>query len=141
MRSPSPRIRLVPIAVAMVYLNGTLLLLASGIWPWPLADPLKTYGYVVLANACLLLGYLGVAFRAPRTYDGRWSRKAVLWVCAGVSLALLPVTIKARTGAWLPDIVHGLSSPGQLYARAVQAGSTGNAVEYLRIVLGVPLTL
>jgi hypothetical protein len=141
MSSLSTRIRLAPIVAAMVYLNGTVVLLASGIWPWPLSDPAEVYGYLLLANGCLLLGYLGAAFRAPREYDERLSPRAIFWACAITSLILLLPTIKARTGSWLPDVVEGVTHPGQAYARALAGSSQTSWVEYVRIVLGVPLTL
>jgi hypothetical protein len=131
----------VPIAAAMVFLNGTVLLLASGLWPWPIENPLLLYTFLVLAHLSLLGGYLSGAFRAPRSYSGRWSLRSVFWVCAAATLIVLPATSHARTGSWYPNIVSGLRNPGSAYRNTVALQATGQWIEYVRILLAVPLTL
>jgi hypothetical protein len=141
MYSISTRVRVAPIVATVVYLNGTVLLLALGPWPWPLSNPLRFYGYLVLAHTSLLIGYLTAAFRMPRTYDGRWSRKRVFWCCAIITLILLPATSKARTGSWYPDIIAGLMHPGKEYSHALTVRASAHWAEYVRVLLGIPLTL
>jgi hypothetical protein len=141
MRSISTPVRLAPLIVALIYLLGSALLLAVGPWPWPLPDPLQLYAYLVLAPFCLAIGYLTGAFGTPRTYGGRWSWKWVFWCCAITTIVLLPGTSKARSGSWIPNLVDGLIDPGKAYLRAETAHGTLNWVEYLRVLLGVPLTL
>ncbi|MGA2319521.1 MAG: hypothetical protein ABSG95_02105 [Solirubrobacteraceae bacterium] len=138
---PSRLVRLVPIVAAMIYLNGTVLLLASGLWPWPINDPFRLYAFLVLAHLSLLGGYLSGAFRAPRSYSGRWSLRSVFWVCVGATLIVLPATSHARTGSWYPNIVSGLRNPGSAYTHALTLQASGEWIEYVRILLGVPLTL
>ena len=138
---PSRKVRLVPIAAAMVYLNATVLLLASGLWPWPIENPLLLYTFLVLAHLSLLGGYLSAAFRAPRSYRGRWSLRSLFWACALTTLIVLPATSRARTGSWYPNLLSGLRNPGAAYKHAVALQASGQWIEYVRILLAVPLTL
>jgi hypothetical protein len=138
---PSLKARLVPIVAAMVFLNGTVLLLASGLWPWPIENPLLLYTFLVLAHLSLLGGYLSAAFHAPRSYSGRWSIRSVFWVCALATIIVLPATSHARTGSWFPNVVSGLRDPGVAYQHTVTLQASGQWIEYLRILLAVPLTL
>jgi hypothetical protein len=64
------RVRLFPIVLFEIYLNVTVLLFAFGPWPWPVADPEKLYGFLLLAHLALFLGYLVGAGRQPRGYPG-----------------------------------------------------------------------
>jgi hypothetical protein len=141
MIDPSRRARLVPIAAVMVYLNGTVLLLASGLWSWPIENPFLLYTFLVLAHLSLLGGYLSGAFNAPRPYSGRWSRRSVFWVCAAATLIVLPATSHARTGSWYPNVLSGLRNPGSAYRNTVALQTSGQWIEYVRILLAVPLTL
>jgi len=138
---PSGLVRLAPIVVAMVYLNGTVLLLASDLWPWPIKDPVRLYIFLIFTPLCLLGGYLSAAFGMPGSYSGRWSLRSVFWVCAVATLVVLPVTSHARTGSWYPNVVTGLRDPGSAYANSVALQASGQWIEYVRILLGVPLTL
>jgi hypothetical protein len=141
-RSDPPRlVRLAPIVVAMVYLGCTVLLLASDLWPWPIKDPVRLYLFLVLTPLCLLGGYLSAAFGTPRSYSGRWSLRSVFWVCAVATLVVLPATSHARTGSWYPNILRGLRDPGSAYSNSVALQASGQWIEYVRILLGVPLTL
>lgn len=141
MRSISTPVRLAPLIVALIYLLGSGLLLAVGPWPWPFPDPFELYAYLLLAPLCLAIGYLTAAFGTPRTYGGKWSWKRVFWCCAITTLVLLPATSKARSGSWIPNVVEGLTDPGKAYLHAQTAQDTTSWVEYLRVLLGVPLTL
>jgi len=138
---PSRLVRLAPIVVAMIYLSCTVLLLASGLWPWPIKDPVLLYGFLILAPLCLLGGYLSAVFGTPRSYSGRWSLRSVFWVCVGTTLVVLPATSHARTGSWYPNVVRGLRDPGSAYTNSVALQASGQWIEYVRILLGVPLTL
>jgi hypothetical protein len=124
-----------------VYLSATVLLLASGLWPWPIHQPFSLYGYLALANVLLLTGYVTAAFRAPRIYGGRWSGKSVFWACATITLLVLPLTSYARTGSWYPNVVAGLRDPGSAYNETLNLRASAELIEYVRIVLAVPLTL
>ena len=133
--------RLAPVVIATVYLSATVLLLASGLWPWPIHQPFRLYGYLVLANVLLVAGYVTAAFRAPRVYGARWSHESVFWACATVTVLVLPLTSYARTGSWYPDAVAGLRDPGSAYNQTLNLRASAELIEYVRIVLAVPLTL
>lgn len=130
-------IRLFPIFFMMFYLVMTELLFILGPWPYPIRDGTLLYGFMLLANVALLLGYTSAAFGRPRGYRGPWSvRRIVVWSVA-VNLVLLLPTSAFRTGSWIPDFRAGLQNPGTAYSYSQSLRSMGNPiVEYVRILVG-----
>jgi hypothetical protein len=74
--------------------------------------------------------------------------KLVLLSAAASLLLLLP-TSKARTGYLIPDVIYGISNPGEAYAltNALSESTSLPFIEYVRILLGpligllLPLTI
>lgn len=144
-------VRLVPISFFLLYLNATVLLFAFGPWPWPVTEPATFYLFLVFAHASLALGCLTAWRRRPWVYSGVWPVKKIYTVCVVINLALLLPTSVLNTGNPIPDVIFGLTQPGEAYATSVglrdeQQGLLG-IVSYVRIFVGpflymlLPLTV
>lgn len=147
--SISRRARLFPIVAMQLYLNFTVFLFAAGPWEWPVENGLKLYGFLALAHAALLLGYLSAGDRPPAGYHGRSSPERLVKVSLVLVAALLLPTSRSRTGSWIPNAAGGLSDLATAYFEGNEAASLagGNVAEYARMLLGpwlfllLPLTI
>jgi hypothetical protein len=140
---------LFPIVAMQLYLNLTVFLFALGPWDWPVENGPKLYGFLALAHLALLLGYLSAWRSQPGGYFGRSSPERLVALSLGLGLALLLPTSKSRTGAWIPNVLGGLSDLAAAYydSNEAVAQAGGNLLEYTRIVLApwlfllLPLTI
>ncbi len=134
---------LLPALVFLVYLAATVLLFLAGPWQWPITKPLQVTGYLVLALFAVALGSFAGARVRPAA--GRFTAAWLVPLAAaiiGVNLLLLPLTHRAATGRWLPDLWTALVSPGEVYLHSWRLReSGGNWVWYLRILLGPAIGL
>ncbi|HVT13175.1 MAG TPA: O-antigen polymerase [Fimbriimonadaceae bacterium] len=134
--------RLAPMVVIQIYLWITLGLFAFGPWQWPLRNPTGLYTFLFAAHIALLLGYLSAGHKAPSAakwpYDVNKMVRFSLWI----NLLVLPITSYARTGNWIPNIVGGLTNPGEAYGDAhMYAEGASNGASYLRILVSPALVM
>ncbi|HWW04948.1 hypothetical protein [Collimonas sp.] len=128
-----------PIIFFEFYLNLSVFLFAFGPWPWPVTNPVELYAYLLSAHFLLFLGYysgLKKAIRKPIMVNN----KEINWLKISLiaNILLLVPTSYSRSGSIIPDILFGLSSPGEAYQNAVERSFSGGiwvAIEYLRILI------
>jgi len=137
-----------PIVFFLSYLGFTILLFVVGPWEYSVTNPVQLYLFLFLSHLALLLGYLKGASGAARGYSGKWQlQRLVLWSALATLTVFFPTSL-FRTGHALPDVVYGLTYPGEAYAVSQDLRHAGEPlVEYLRIFLGpllgflLPLTV
>lgn len=131
------RARLLPIAFFMSYLLFTVFVFSCGPWPFPIEEGWWLYLFLACSHTALLLGYLSGAFKQPIDYVGRLKpQNLVLW-SAVLGLILLLPTSAHRTGSWIPDVLGGITNPGEMYTQSLLIREeSGSLAEYLRLVLG-----
>lgn len=144
-------VRLLPGLFFFCYLNFTVFLFALGPWEYPEEGAFRLYLFLALAHIALLLGYLSVIFRNPKEYSAKWAPSTLIKMSVALNLLLLLPTSRFRTGAFVPDIIGGITDPGGAYARSfmLREGGEGGEplIEYVRILLGpllymaLPLTI
>ncbi len=136
---------LFPLFFFQAYLGLSVLLFFFGPWPWPVQEPELLLVFLLASQACFLVGYLAAAcVPSPEgaELDGLKLQRFFDF-CLIVSLALAVPTSLARTGSAIPNILFGISDPGQAYLDNYYRLVEGNAhvwAEYLRILLAVPIT-
>ncbi|MCQ4273688.1 hypothetical protein NA655_21855, partial [Pseudomonas kuykendallii] len=136
---------LFPLFYFQAYLGLSVLLFFFGPWPWPVQEPESLLVFLLASQACFLVGYLAAAcVPSPKgaVLDEAKVRRFFDF-CLVVSLALAIPTSLARAGSAVPDILFGLSDPGQAYVDNYYRLLDGNSYvwsEYLRILLAVPVT-
>lgn len=146
-RSPqkiSLGIRLLPLIFFFTYLNFTVFLFTYGPWPWPVKNGTTLYTFLTLTHSALAFGYLSAAFNQPCGYHGKWKVEKLVNISLLITLLLLIPTTIARTGNLFPDVIAGITNPGQVYLESVVLRSertVTTVVEYLRIILGPLLFL
>jgi len=125
LNTPSFQLKIGPLLLAELYLNLTVLLFLFGPWQWPLSNPAKLVGYLMLAHLCLAIGFLSV-IRGPgaqgRGYAGRWSFRTVILVSLMAQLLLgaplymdrLGMSTFSLSAAW-DAFLRGLASPAEAY--------------------------
>lgn len=142
---PSVMVRLLPIILVEIYLNGTVALFAFGPNPFFIVDGTRLYVFLFFAHAALFLGYLSGAFRRTGGITrGHWKSEAVKWLAVAVALELILFfpTLQTRTGTLIPDILGSLANPGDAYGRSQEIRlATFPIVEYLRVLAGPLLIL
>jgi len=115
----------------------SVLIFAFGPWDYPAFKPFDLYGFLACAHACLLLGYLSAAFKAPT--NCRWSvqPKKLALVAIAVTFLLTFPTSYFRTGQLVPDVLTGIANPGQAYNTSYSFRLESSPVaEYLRVGAG-----
>jgi hypothetical protein len=131
-----------PIVVILGYLCLTVLLFATSPWAYPVQAPQLLYGFLVLAHAALLAGYLWAVRSPPGGYRGRWSITEIVALSVAVNLVLLYPTAVFRTGGSI-DVASALDDPGRAYAASFAArfGDSTPTIEYVRMLLGPIIVL
>ena len=135
----------VPIIFFEAYLNLSVVLFATGPWPWPVTNPLNLYLYLAAAHLALLFGYRqGIDYAKIRLL--LHNSGSIDWVKLSlvVNLLLLGPTSFARSGDFIPNVVFGFSNPGEAYQVAFQRSSIGGwwvYIEYVRILLAPLIAL
>lgn len=121
-----------PILVAEAYLFITVFVCAFGPWPWPIHNPFALYGYLVLAQAALLVGYLSYSRDALtlRTYTGQYSPDRILKISVLLNLVWLYPYFYIQVGSdalsvhsMITHILAGIVSPFQVYKDKLAAAS------------------
>jgi hypothetical protein len=131
--------RYFPIVFFQLYLTFSVLLFAFGPWPWPVQSPVKLYGFLFLAQVSLLWGYLrGLNGGGAIIQSKLMSKRYLHWSLLCTLVLLLP-TSYARLGSIVPNVLQGLSNPGDVYYEFFMLRNTERsaiAFEYLRVVFG-----
>ena len=128
-----------PIILFEIYLNLSVILFATGPWPWPVTNPWELYGFLFAAHALLGIGYVTGIKKAEKSYFPAATQQTpwLKWSLIA-NLALLMPTSFSRSGHIIPDLLFGLQSPGEAYSNAVERSADGGAwviIEYFRILL------
>jgi len=135
---------LFPLFFFQAYLGLSILLFFQGPWPWPVERPEALLVFLLAAQLCIALGYLAAALvPAPKTAGLSEQRlRRYFDICLTITLLLAIPTSLTRTGSVLPNLHHGITSPGQAYLdnyfRLLEYNPYVWA-EYLRILLALPL--
>ncbi len=129
--------RMLPMVVIQAYLALSVLGFAFGPWDFPAFNPALLYSFVGVAHLCLLLGYISAAFKAPARYGWRLQPSRLASVAVAITFLLIFPTSYLRTGYLLPDVLTGITNPGQAYNRAYAFRLEASPVaEYVRIGAG-----
>jgi hypothetical protein len=141
-------VRYFPILFFQTYLTLTVILFAVGPFEFPVENAGALYAFLAMSQLALLAGYLRGARSAASGYSGDYRvPQLVLW-SAAINLILIFPTSHTRTGNFIPNIIAGLSDPGDAYANSLSVRQAAvPMVEYVRIFLGpligllLPLTV
>ena len=136
-------IRWLPMIVAEVFLNATVLLFA---WcSWPINNHLIFYCYIGTTHALLACGYANGVRRARHCdYVGKDSRSWQRLLLIGLTITAItsPVLIYSTSGGSL-DLTSGFLVPGDTYLESrfkISQGMGTNAVSFyigqIRIIFG-----
>ena len=145
---------LIPLIFFQLYLSLSVFLFFFGPWPWDVANPGELFGYLLLAQLSIAVGYF-LAWRYVKVkllnynYSGDKSdqkiesyipfiKKSIL-----ISLVFLIPTTLSRTGTIFPNILDGLAKTGETYVSNYERLQVGNPyvfVEYLRMAASLYLT-
>ncbi len=119
----SRTVLMAPIWFFEAFLTITVLLFAFGPWPWPVNNPIKLYGFLVLSQMCLWAGYRSAINRSPRGYSGWIGAKRLTLVSLIVSAVWFIPNHQLRSGSTNAfDVIEfwnavgkGLTDPGDAY--------------------------
>ncbi|MEO8126892.1 MAG: hypothetical protein ABJF23_13080 [Bryobacteraceae bacterium] len=129
--------RMLPMIVIQAYLALSVVAFAFGPWDYPPVNSALLFSFVGVAHVCLLLGYLSAAFKVPACYGWRLQPARLALVSVVITLLLAFPTSYLRTGHLFPDVLNGISNPGQAYNRAYTFRLEASPVaEYFRIAGG-----
>lgn len=127
-----------PLAFFQVYLLTTVLLFRFGPWQYANRSSNEVLGFALLYQAAIVAGYLvaHLIYRRPPAFQGNVRTLIGISVLFSV-LAYMPTSF-ARTGYFVPNVLAGLSDPGEAYAKSFEYRNSGAgaAIEYVRILLG-----
>ena len=145
--------RYVPLVAAAGLFAGTIVLSLAGPIDWRMDNAVEVYGFLLAYFTALVVGYLWAVRGRPgaASVTRRWrapQASALVIVGSAVYLLLYPLTVYDSTGSWFPNVIEGLTNPGQAYddktAAALQipqlAVYLGTLVSPLTIAV-MPLTL
>jgi len=109
-----------PIVLFYTYLIVGYLLFENGPWPWPVMDYRPIRIYFVSSLLVILLGYR-LAFRLPLSQKNGYYFESISFLKLVIVLAFLDVMFVsvARSGSIFPDVVYGLTNPGEAYSQYV----------------------
>ena len=128
-----------PIIFFEIYLNLSVFLFAFGPWPWPVTNSVELYTYLLSSHFLLFLGYCsGLKKAAKRTIGDNCKNQKWLKISLLVNIIMLIPSCYSKTGSILPNILFGLSAPGEAYQNAVERSFSGGwwvTIEYLRILI------
>ena len=131
---------LAPILAFEIYLNATLVLFVSGLWPWPLERWSPVVAYLLVAHVCLLAGFLWSARSAPTLPAGERLTRRVVWAVIMANLLLLVPTTVSRTGELVPNVARAWHDYGEVYLASLELrASRTHPVEYIRVLVGYVL--
>lgn len=141
-------VRLAPIVFFMTYLGISVAAFAYGPWPYPVKNWSDLREFLILVHLALFVGYLSGAGARPGAYSGRAEPAKLVRFAAIASLVLLVPTSLLNNGSPLPNVVAGITNPGEVYAasQTLRISDTPWAA-YLRMFVGpwlamlLPLTV
>jgi hypothetical protein len=129
-----PAVRLLPGAVFLAYLLGTVVLFYAGPWRYEVTRGGELLVFLVAIHLALAGGYLSACFRAPLGIPLPVGRIAL--GCILLDLALLFPTSAHNTGSWLPPVWSALRDLGDAYLATLHLQTHQVPyVNYLRILV------
>lgn len=138
-------VRLAPLIFFQVYLNFTVVAFEFSPWPWPVDNKATLYLYLIAAHVALAIGYALATMKQWQFPVPKPGYVSGLFIASlALSLLLALPTSLSRTGVPIPDVLGGLSDPGEAYGHAVllrQSGGEHVVVEYMRIGVAPLLAL
>jgi hypothetical protein len=137
--------RYVPLLAGAGLFAVTIVLSLVGPIDWRMDNATEVYGFLVACLLAMVAGYLWAVQRhSDVPVDGRWRlppASAIVVLGSALYLLLYPLTVYDGTGTWFPNVVEGLTHPGQAYADKTAAGLQ---IPQLAVYLGTlvsPLTI
>jgi hypothetical protein len=137
--------RYVPLIAGAGLFAGSILLSLIGPINWNIDNAGEVYGFLVACLLALVAGYVWAVRRhAEASVGRRWQlpqASAIVVLGSLLYLVLYPLTVYDSTGSWFPNVVKGLTDPGQAYADKTAAGLE---IPQLAVYLGMvvaPLTI
>ncbi|MDX6358577.1 MAG: hypothetical protein QOH37_1631, partial [Nocardioidaceae bacterium] len=118
--------RYVPLIAGAGLFAGSILLSLIGPINWNIDNAGEVYGFLVACLLALVAGYVWAVRRhAEASVGRRWQlpqASAIVVLGSLLYLVLYPLTVYDSTGSWFPNVVKGLTDPGQAYADKTAAG-------------------
>jgi hypothetical protein len=137
--------RYVPLIAGAGLFAGSIILSLIGPIDWRIGNAAEVYGFLVACLVALVAGYVwAVRKRSEVPVGGRWRlppASAIVVLGSVLYLVLYPLTVYDSTGTWFPNVVKGLTDPGQAYADKTAAALE---IPQLAVYLGMlvaPLTI
>ncbi|MBX7234908.1 MAG: hypothetical protein K1X65_11015 [Caldilineales bacterium] len=111
----SVRTRNLPIAVALLWLWGSVALFAFGPYDYLVRTPLVLYGYLTAANLALFLGYRSRVNGQGAAYQGKWQPRQMLRLSLVLALFIMMFSVVSGQGRNL-GFRAALEDPALAYA-------------------------
>ena len=111
------------------YLTLTVLIFAFGPWSWPVRDPIKLYGFLLLAQIALWLGYQrGINYKSKSIYKGHWKIETLILISLIFNLLWIVPNFMLRMGLneFSYDSIYkaalmGFTDPGAMFLSKIKA--------------------
>jgi hypothetical protein len=113
--------RYIPLLAGAGLFVAAILLSIFGPIDWQMDNASEVYGFLVACLLAMMAGYWWAVRRggAERRVGGRWplpQASAIVVLGSVLYLLLYPLLVYDSTGQWFPNVVEGLTHPGQAYA-------------------------
>jgi hypothetical protein len=113
--------RYVPLLAGAGLFVIAILLSIFGPIDWQMDNASEVYGFLVACLLAMVAGYWWAVRRkgGERPSGGRWplpQASAIVVLGSVLYLLLYPLLVYDSTGQWFPNVVEGLTHPGQAYA-------------------------
>jgi hypothetical protein len=123
------RVRMFPIWFFEGYLAVTVVLFAFGPWEWPVANPIELYGFLVLVQIALWLGYKrGIKYSSTSMSKGRWNVDRLILISLIINLLWIMPNFSLRMGLQeisyqkiYESVLEGIINPGNIYLAKIKA--------------------
>lgn len=118
-------------------------LFAFGPWKYPISDGRLLYGFLLTAHLAFAVGYLSARWKVPKVAFSADAISLLINASLAVTIALLIPTSLLDTGSPLPNVLFGITHPGEAYAQSLHLRSERAFVyvSYVRVLLGPLLFL
>ncbi len=128
-----------PLIMFQAYLSLTVVLYFYGPWPWPTSDPFRLGVFLLLSQIFIFVGYVGSYSHFKKrnnnligsSVGNALNAQRLSMIVTGVFIA---PTALSRSGSFIPDMISGILSSGQVYNEFQAVSGSFVIVEYGRIV-------
>jgi hypothetical protein len=138
-----------PIIIVQVYLLIVLIIFAFGPWPWLVKNPLTFYGYLLLNQFIIFLGYQ-IGINQKEIYQPKTNRNntfSLIKISAILNLVLLIPTYIALTPSLefsvshvITNLINGITNPGEQYMQKIVTESS-NLRTFLNLIISIPAAI